>query len=238
MSTTQLRPDEAVAAPPRNRRRILAIVAVGIIAVAVLVTWLVAFSPVFGVHTVQVRGANILGEARIRRAASVQDGTPLVHVDTRAIATRVESLDVVASAQVSTSFPNTVIITVTERRAVGYVNVGGRHELVDRSGFQYLAVGKKPRNLPRFVVPAGTDGRTTGGAVATVAAALPAPVLAEVTSIEALDPQAISLVLRHDRVVQWGSAARSADKAQVLAVLVKRHVSQIDVTDPDRPFTR
>jgi cell division protein FtsQ len=87
-------------------------------------------------------------------------------------------------------------------------------------------------------VPAGTDARTTGGAVATVASALSASLLKRVRSIEALDPRAITLVLHNDRVVRWGSASRSADKARVLPILLNQHGSQFDVTDPDQPFSR
>jgi cell division protein FtsQ len=75
--------------------------------------------------------------------------------------------------------------------------------------------------------------------VAVVAAALPVAVRADVRSIEALDRQAITLVLTRGRTVAWGSPARSADKARVLPVLLARkHVAYVDVTNPDQPFTR
>ena len=60
-----------------------------------------------------------------------------------------------------------------------------------------------------------------------------------VRSIEALDPNAITLVLTRGRVVAWGSADRSADKARVLPVLLEqKHARYVDLTDPDQPFTR
>jgi cell division protein FtsQ len=71
-----------------------------------------------------------------------------------------------------------------------------------------------------------------------VAAALPASLRRQVTSIEALDPASITLVLTHGRVVRWGSAARTADKARLLPALLAHHTAQVDVTDPDQPFTR
>jgi cell division protein FtsQ len=110
--------------------------------------------------------------------------------------------------------------------------------LVDRSGDQYRAVSGPPRGLPQFVVPSGTDARTTGGAVAVVARALPAAVLRRIASIQAMDPTAISLVFGDGHLVQWGSAGRSAAKARVLPALLRQPGTQIDVTDPDQPFTR
>jgi cell division protein FtsQ len=74
--------------------------------------------------------------------------------------------------------------------------------------------------------------------VATVAADLPPSLLAPIASIQALDPQAITLVLSDDRVVRWGSVDRSADKARILPVLLAQPGQQYDVTDPDQPFVR
>jgi cell division protein FtsQ len=239
-TTSYLRPglDEDDPPPgPGRGRRVLVIVAAVVVA-AVVTTWLVAFSSVLGVGTVDVRGTRVLTSAQVRSAAGIAEGTPLVRIDTTAIARRVERLAVVESARVSTSFPSTVVISVTEREPVGYVRTGGHDVLVDRTGDQYRSVPQAPAGLPRFVVPAGTDARTTGGAVATVAAALPAPLLVKVASIEALDPRAISLVLRHGRVVAWGSADRSDEKARILPTLLQQRGTQFDVTDPDQPFSR
>jgi cell division protein FtsQ len=231
--------DEDTPPPRAGRRRGLILLVVAVLVVlAVFGTWLVAFSSVFGVRTVTVRGARSVSAATIEAAAAVPRGTPLVRLDTTAIALRVDALSGVASAQVTTSFPSTVIITVAERVPVGYVVVSGRDMLVDRTGLQYVGVDKAPADLPRFVVPAGTSSRTTGGAVATVAGALSPVILAKIASIEALDPGSITLVLSDGRTVQWGSAAQSAAKARVLPALLDQKGQQLDVTDPSRPFTR
>jgi cell division protein FtsQ len=239
--TTHLRPadpDEDAPRPDRRRRTLLIVVAATVL-VAVGITWLVAFSSVLGVRSISVRGLHVLTAAQVRAAADVADGTPLVRIDTAAVTRRVEKLPAVASAQVSTSFPSTLVISVTERQPVGFVHLGQGDVLVDRTGDQYRTVPQAPAGLPRFVVPADADSRTTGGAVATVAAALPADLRTKVRSIEALDANAITLVLTRGRVVAWGSAARSAEKARVLPVLLEqKHAKHVDVTNPDQPFTR
>ncbi len=231
-------PDEPAPAHRPDRRRTAVIIVASTVVFAVLATWLVAFSSAFGVRTVDVRGAHVLTTTQVQTAAQLDHGTPLVRVDTSAVAKRVEQLAEVASARVSTSFPSTVVITVVERQPVGYVRRSGHDVLVDRTGDQYRTVRAAPKGLPKFVVPAGTDARTTGGAVATVAAALPAALRTQVRSIEALDPSSITLVLTRGRVVRWGSADRSADKARLLPKLLTHPVQQVDVTDPDQPFTR
>lgn len=240
MTTTQLRPVSDPSGPSGpwrpSRRAVLIAVAVAVV-VAVLATWLIAFSSVFGVRDVEVRGTHTLTAAQVRAAADISHGTPLVRLDTAAVTRRVEQLADVESAEVSTSFPSTVVITVVERVPVGYVVVNGKTMLVDRTGDQYHQVAAAPSGLPRFVVPVGSSARTTGGAVAVVAGALSPSLRAQVLSVQALDPGAITLVLTQGRLVQWGSAARSADKARVLPVLLQQGAARIDVSNPDQPYT-
>lgn len=221
----------------RGATRSLIVAGAVVLVVAVLI-WLVAFSSVFGVKTVTVRGTHTLTADQVRAVAKIADGTPLVRLDKAGVERRLESLPDLASATIGTSFPSTVVITVTERVAIGYVKQGGGFALVDRTGDQFRTTGSAPRNLPLFVVPSGSDSRTTGGAVATVASALPSDIRAKVNSIQALDPESITLLLTDQRVVQWGSADRSADKARILPALLERPGSQFDVTDPDQPFAR
>jgi cell division protein FtsQ len=229
------RTDEPAARRVPHRRLILG--AAAVVVLILFAVWLVAFSPVFGVRTVTVRGAQQVTAGQIEAAADIHHGTPLVRLDTGAIQRRVEALRDVGSASVRTSFPSTVVITVTERVPIGYVKQTNGFALVDATGEQYRTVHSAPKDLPRFVVPSGAGARTTGGAVATVAAALPTKIRARISSIQALDPQAITLLLKDDRVVHWGSADRSAEKARVLAALLPRTDQQIDVSDPDQPFT-
>lgn len=237
-ATSHLAP-AAERTPPRrpDRRRLVLLGVVAAVVLALVGTWLVAFSSVFGVRSIEVRGAHVLTAAQVRAAAAIKNGTPLVRLDTSAVTRRVEQLPDVASAQVSTSFPSTVVITVEERVPVGYLRRDGQAVLVDRTGDQYRAVSAAPPGLPRFVLGGGAQARATGAAVAAVAAALPRSVAREVRSIDALDPSSITLVLSGGRVVQWGSADRTADKARLLPVLLRHDVSQVNLSNPDQPYT-
>jgi len=165
--------------PPRRSRRKLIVGAVIVALLAGFATWLVGFSSVFGVHTVVVSGEHRLTEQRVLAAAQVSSGTPLLQLDTAAIRSRVEALPDVASATVTTSFPSTVRIAITERVPVGVVKEHGQFALVDRTGDQFRTVRTRPEHLPLLVVSHGTDAHTTGGAVATAinlgAAAVSAP---------------------------------------------------------------
>lgn len=221
----------------RMRRRIVigATVAAALVALG---TWVVAFSSILGVHTITVAGEHRLSESDILTAAGIRPGTPLVRLDTAAVQRRVAALPDIASARVTTSFPTTVHITVVERRPVGIVRSTKGFRYVDRTGDQFRDVARRPRGLPLFVVARGPGARATGQAVATVAAAIPAPVLAGIASIQAVTPDAITLMMRGGRVVQWGTAAGSAQKAILLPVLLTRPGRTIVLSNPDQPYLR
>ncbi len=231
-------PDEDDTVPAGSRRRRLLLVVLAVVVLAAIATYVVAFSPAFATRTVTVRGATGTLAAQVMRVAAVDRSTPLLRLDTAAVAVRVRTIAEIAAAQVSTSFPSTVEITVSRRVAVGVVSEGSGYLLVDRTGIQYATVRTRPTGLPLFVVPSGESARASSAAVATVAAALPGRLRGRIVSIQALDPSAITLLLQNGRIVRWGSAARSGLKARILPTLLTQDGSQFDVTDPGRPFSR
>jgi len=222
-----------------HRARIRTLIAVSAAAVLVvaLLAWIVAFSPVLGAKTVTVHGAHTLTDAQVRAAAAIKHGTPLVRLDTAAVTRRVSALPDVASATVRTAFPSSVIIRVTERVAVGFLTDGSAYVLVDKTGDQYRTVPTRPTALPLFAVPSGAGAKAAGESVATVAASLAPTLLARVASVQAFDSSAITLLLDDRRVVRWGSADRSADKARILPFLLTRPGTRFDVSNPDQVVT-
>lgn len=241
-ATITAEPSEASQEPGGLSGRNKLLLVIGAIVLAILlVVYLVAFSPVFGVSTVKVSGLKTLTQSQVLAAADVPHGRPLARLDTAAIQRRVETLPAVAVADVSTSWPGTVEITVTERVPVAFVQVGSDYRLVDSHGQLYDERTHRPAALPLLVLPTGGDGsktyRSTYAAAATVAASLPASLRPKVASVQALSADSISLLMNDNRVVRWGSSDRNADKARVLAVLLGQPGTQIDVTDPDMPFT-
>lgn len=223
---------------PGWHRRTVAWTAAGAVLLCVIAIWMVGFSPVLGVRTVTVRGTHQLSAADVRAAADVHHGAPLIRLDTSAVAHRVQRLPEVASASVRVSYPGTVVISVIERVAVGYLPSGSAFALLDRTGEQFRTVTTRPPGLPLLQVPAGPAGIATARAVADVAAALPDSIRRRLTSIQALDPGSITLLLTDSRVVRWGSDDRNADKARILPALLTQPGTQFDITDPDQVVVR
>lgn len=245
--TTTLAPGtpEADADAPRLWQRIsgrtkLIVAVAALIALIAASVWVVAFSAVFGVRSVHVHGLRSLTSAEVVAAAQVPHGTPLVRFDSAAVERRLDALPEVAKAAVTTSWPDSVEITITERIPVAYMQRNAGFALIDSTGKAYLTKPTAPTTLPLLVLPSddATGASDTYRAAASIAAALPSSIRGKVASVQALSANSVTLLLDDQRVVAWGSAERNADKARVLVVLLTQANAQIDVTNPDIPFTR
>jgi cell division protein FtsQ len=220
----------------RWRRARALVVAVLVLAVLAASVWLVYFSSYVTVRAVDVTGTQGLGEHKVERAAEVPTGAPLARVDLDAVRARVESIASVRRAEVSRSWPHTVHIAVTERTPLAVVDRGDGLQALDDEGVLFGHYGTRPRRLP--LVRTEPDTRTEVRESARVIEALPAHVAARVDVVEVASVDEITLDLHNGRKVVWGSAEDSDQKAEVLAVLLKRPANQIDVSVPGRPTTR
>jgi cell division protein FtsQ len=227
--------------PPRlNGRMKLALALGGVVVVLAGMIWAVGFSPLFGVRTVDVSGVRTLSRSDVVHAAAIKHGTPLMRLDTGAVQRRVAAIPDVESVDVTTSWPNTVRIAVVERIPVAYLERGSGYTLIDAHGYAYRTRKTRPATLPLLVLPTGDaiGASATYRAAATVATALPAAVRSKVNSIQALTADSVTLLMDDQRVVRWGSAGDNALKAKVLQALLTQPNTQIDVTNPEMPFTR
>jgi cell division protein FtsQ len=216
------------------RRVLLGLAAVGAVAGSV---WLVFFSSALAVQGVRVTGTEVLTDAAVEQVAAVPLGVPLATADLAAVQARVEQLPAVRSAEVSRGWPDRVRIEVTEREAVAAVSWEGRWQGLDEQGVLFRDYPAKPEGLPEVTRRAATDAEALAE-VAAVVGALPADLLQRVRSVEVRSVDAISLHMRRGAVVNWGSADQSAEKAEVLGLLLERRAAVYDVTAPGRPTIR
>ncbi len=199
--------------------------------------WVVFFSSFVTARDVSVTGTATLGDGRIERAADVPTGTPLARVDLDAIRARVESITAVKSAEVSRSWPHTVHIDVTERTPIAVINQGNGLQGLDDQGVLFGHYATRPKRLPLVIAPPDTadEALVEGG---RVIGSLPAAIASRVDTVEVSSVDKIQLVLGNGRRVLWGSSDDSGQKAEVLAVLLRRPGQQIDVSVPARPTTQ
>src|SRR4051794_5885927 len=114
------------------RRRTLVIAAVAAALLGGGTGWLLYGSSWLRADRVTITGADVLTPSEVRKAAAVPLDTPLVAVDTGAIGHRLrDRLPRIAKVDVSRSWPDTISLDVTERKAEVIVEEGGKFREVD-----------------------------------------------------------------------------------------------------------
>jgi len=220
-----------------RRRRIVAACAVGFLVVSVATPVLLAVSPAFAVRTVTVTGADAQVAAQVRAALAPELGVPIALVDQRRVAAGIAGVDAVERFSVARIPPGTLAVRVVQRTPIAQVKRADGYHLVDAAG---VTLGTSAARIPATpLVMAATSGDFP--AAAQVLEAMPATILAKVSSVTARSTDDVRLRLKGGRIVLWGSAEDSGAKAVALAAaLVKaaRGVSVIDVSAPGVVSTR
>lgn len=200
--------------------------------------YLVLFSSTLQVKRVEVVGNELLSDARIREVADVPLGDQLALVDLARADTRVGSLAEVRSVDVTRSWPDVVRIEVVERTAVAVVELAGRLRGLDEDGVVFREYRSAPQGMPR-VRPGGAAGTDALKEAATVVSALPRDLVARVDHVEVATVDQITLVMRDQRQVLWGSAEESELKAEVIDRLLAAEQAPVyDVSVPGNPTIR
>jgi cell division protein FtsQ len=218
------------------------VLALALLAVAV---WALLGSSLLAVRHVQVTGNHLVPAAEVRAAAQIRTGTPLARVDTGAAARRVEQIGPVLSATVSRSWPNTIVISITERTPVLAVALeAGGYGLIDEHGVVVRSALHPPAGMPVLTAPPVVLRGSAGIlAAATVLRELPPAVRKLVSSVSAvsastLSDSTVTLHLAHGITVVWGGTGLAAKKTEILDALLRTHARYYDVSDPQTAVTR
>lgn len=214
--------------------------------------WGLALSPVADVDRVQVQGAMRSDAEVVEEATGIHRGEAMATLDIGAAGAGVEALPWVATATVTRHWPDTVVVTVAERRAVAVVVAGGGSQVVvDRSGRQLAVVddGAFPELTSiRGLAVLPEPGAPLGGeaeAALELASLLPQALPGLATELALVDGELEVRMLQgsaSETLVRFGEADRLADKVTALAALVDGGVLAevppplvVDVRAPDAP---
>ena len=226
-------------APGRGAVRGLKVLAWSV-AIAVLVVGLglvLYFTPIMSARSIEVTGLGVLPQEDVVAAAAVAPGTPLLQVDTDAVAGRVASIRRVASARVQRQYPSTLRITVVERVPVVVKDYPDGVHLFDEDGVDF-ATGPPPPGVPYLDTenPGPNDPATK--AALKVMTSLRPEVAGQVGRISAPSVASITLTLVDGRTVVWGTTDRTEEKALKLAALLTQPGQTYDVSSPDLPTVK
>lgn len=218
---------------------LVAVLAVGAVGFAV---YGVYFSPWLRVEAAEVSGTSQLSEAEVLAAAELPIDDPLVRVDLDAIEVRIKRLTAVRSVDASRQWPHDIRIEIEEWQPLAVVAEGSSYTFLAESGdtFTFATMPKSPPgDLPRVEVDSGAD-RLALEEAAAVVASLDEAVSRLVDHLEVETADDIRLELRDGRLVRWGSAEQSDDKAEVLLHLLdaRPDAQTYDVSVPSLPATQ
>lgn len=220
----------------RRRRWLLGVVAALVVALLGAAAWVLLASDLLGVRHVEVSGNRIANGDDIRRLAEVPTGTPLARVDLDAVASRVAGLPAVGTVTVVRSWPNALTIKVTERTPMFAIETPGGYWIADQQGVIFQSAADVPAGLMVAIVPSG-DPRLVRD-LGTVLSALPNELRSRVRQVSAESVDSITLRLKGNTRIVWGSADQSGLKAQVIAPLLKQPGTVYDVSAPSNPTVR
>lgn len=220
----------------RRRRRAWLMGVGAIVAVALVVTGIV-MSPLLTLTEIVVKGRTDVPERVIAGAAADQIGQPLVALNFDAIRERLSSVTRIQSYTTEIQPPNTLVIRVVERRAIGFMSLKSKWVVVDAAGVVIDTVSEKPSGMPELFVESTTDRAFS--AMAETLVALPKKLRAKVASMSAQTRDSVRFTLRgtgHEIV--WGSPDNSAVKVVVMERALRvanqsNGVFEIDVSAPD-----
>lgn len=232
----------AVAEPtPANRgliRGLKALMWSALISVLVVGAGLLLyFTPIMSARVMAITGLVTLTQDEVEQAAAVPADTPLLQINTDAVADRVATIRRVASARVQREYPSTLRITIVERVPVVVKDYPDGSHLFDRDGVDF-ATEPPPPGLP--YLDADTPGPSDLPTLAAlqVLTALRPEVASQVSRIAAPSVASITLTLFDGRLVIWGTTDRTDEKALKLGALLTQPGTTYDLSSPDLPTVK
>ncbi|MBO3084318.1 cell division protein FtsQ/DivIB [Cellulomonas sp. zg-ZUI188] len=239
----------------RNLARRQVLLVTGSTVLAAALGWLLFFSPVLALDPAQVHvegAGTVVAVDQVLGVVQAHATTPLPRLDTVGLRDDVLEVPGVREARVTREWPHGLAVVLVAREPVAAVpeQVGASTQgpeagqpgfaLLDMDGVQVGRVDTPPEGLPVVDVPVG-DKRTLG-AVLSVLQQLPADLLAQVGAVSAQTQDTVTMRLRDDVQVDWGSASETPLKVAVLAALrassAAAGATVIDVSAPRLPITR
>jgi cell division septal protein len=224
--------------------------------IAVLYVVLVFFSPLLATQKITVRGTSLLETTQVEQKLEPLRGVPLTRIDEKKVRELIGQDNVIRSVQVESRPPHELVVTLKERTAVAVVKQGDTYHTVDSDGVSLLESATQPDTSVPLVRFSGDDPQTSAEfrTISTALSAMPSELLAQVKEAGATSTSSITLTLRDNTTVQWGTAEESELKAKVLLSLrqaiAKRaqeekssetqtqKVTVYDVSAPRVPVTR
>ena len=207
-------------------------------------TWVFLNSEVFSIREVRVQGSRAVSVEDVRGLSGVELGANLITLATKEVEERVEKDAWIVSAEVERDLPQTVLITVVERRPAGWVEDPGGFAIVAGDGTLLERPGEEPQRLPALGSLPDAAGIGEGinalDVPLRVASSMDARTLREIAAVK-IQGLEVALKLRAGGSVVYGSATDIRAKNRALGDMLRwaaeegLAIESIDVRIPSAP---
>lgn len=228
----------------RSRPRLVLLVVLAVVTIAGGLAWPLLHSRFLSARVLRVEGNAHTTTAAILAAAGLASHPPMIDVSASKAAGAVDALPWVATASVRLSWPDAVVVRVTERRAVAVAAEGSRWAVLDPTGRVLAVEPSAPPGLAKLVsvAPPGSPGTTVSAPARdclSVAARVPVALASMLTAVSPSPAGGVDLALDDGVGVVLGSPtdllAKFEDVASILAAERLPAGSVIDVSVPQSP---
>ena len=203
-----------------------------VIALLAGATYVLGYSTLFTVSSVEV-----IGSTRPLNTGIVK-GQKLARVEPRAIATQLEKLDWVKSAEVSRNWINgKVVVELTSRTPIAIFE----NQVIDSTAASFVPQGVRPEGLIE-IQAGGLEAAKKGVKFLTQ---LPEELKSTVTVVKVRSSGALVLLTQNDGrniQIRWGSNSENELKLKVYRALIalpeNADIKGVDVSAPHAPIVR
>jgi len=189
----------------------------------------------FRLQTVHVQGASALATPDIVRAANVHKDDPLLGLDLNALRERVEQVGWVKEARVVRLLPDTLMISVKERRQLAVWQYGGKSVVIDDHGDVIPEADPARFNTLPLVVGAG--GAKHAGEILPTLAQRP-KLMARMEALVRVDDRRWDLRMKDGALIQLPAvdeeqALMQLEQLDLRSRILELGFERIDLRNPD-----
>jgi len=211
------------------KRRLIAGVVVAVLAGA---TYILGYSTFFTVTSVEVIGSTKPINTGITK------GEKLARVEPRAVATKLENLDWVESADVSRNWINgKVVVELKQRTPIATFN----NQVIDSTGASFIPQGERPSGL----IEIQANGIEAATKAVNFLTQLPEELNSTLTVVKVRATGAFVLITENNGKkleIRWGSNSENELKIKVYKALIalpeNADIKRVDVSAPHAPIVK
>lgn len=194
----------------------------------------------FRLNTIHVQGASTLATPDILAAAGLYKDQPLLGLDLDALKVRVESVGWVKDARISRMLPDTLMISVQERRQLAVWQNNGRSVVIDDQG--QIIPEADPARFTGLPLVVGTGGAEHANEILPLLAQRPR-LMAHLEALVRVDDRRWDLRLKDGALIQLPAVDQEhalirLEQLERRSHLIELGFERIDLRNPDSVAVR